>query len=104
MIISCCTHPNATGETFLVSDGEAVSTPELIKMIASVMNKKAKLLPFPQSLLKTMASLLGKKEELDRLLKSLCIDSSKIKKVLNWTPPFSLRDGIAETVKWYRNR
>jgi nucleoside-diphosphate-sugar epimerase len=103
-IITCCLHPNAKGETFLVSDGEDVSTPELIKMIAHAMNKKAKLLPFPQALLRMMGTLIGKKEELDRLLRSLCIDSSKIKKVLNWTPPFSMRDGINETVKWYKNR
>ena len=103
-IITCCTHPNAKGETFLVSDGEDVSTSELIKMIASGMNKKAKLFPFPQSLLKIMGTLIGNKEELDRLLRSLCVDSSKIRKVLNWTPPFSMRDGINETVKWYKSR
>ena len=103
-IVTCCVHPNAKGETFLVSDGENVSTPELIRMIASAMNKKAKLFPCPESLLKTVVALLGKKEELDRLLRSLRIDSSKIRKVLNWTPPFSMRDGIAETVKWYINR
>jgi nucleoside-diphosphate-sugar epimerase len=102
-IITCCTHPNVKAETFLVSDGEDVSTPELIKMIASVMGKKAKLFPFPQSLLKIMGTLIGNKEELDRLLRSLCVDSSKIRKVLNWTPPFSMRDGINETVKSYKN-
>ena len=103
-IITCCLHPNAKGETFLVSDGEDVSTPELIRLIASAMNKKAKLFPFPQSLLKIMGTLIGKKEELDRLLRSLCIDGSKIRKVLNWNPPFSMRDGINETVKWYKSR
>jgi len=46
-----------------------------------------------------MGTIVGKKEELDRLLMSLCIDSSKIRKVLNWTPPFNMRDGIQETVK-----
>jgi len=52
--------------------------------------------------LETMVSLIGKKEELDRLLRSLCIDSSKIRKVLNWKPPFSMKDGINETVKAYK--
>jgi nucleoside-diphosphate-sugar epimerase len=98
-IVTCCTHPNAKGETFLVSDGEDVSTPELIRMIASAMNKKAKLFPFAQSSLKTIGTFIGKKEELDRLLGSLSVDSSKIRKILNWTPPFSMRDGIQETVK-----
>ena len=51
-----------------------------------------------------MAALLGKKEEVDRLPGSLCIDSSKIRKALNWTPPFSMREGIQETVKWYKDR
>ena len=49
-----------------------------------------------------MGTLIGKKEELDRLLRSLCIDSNKIRKVLNWTPPFSMKDGINETVKAYK--
>lgn len=103
-IITCCVHPNARGETFLVSDGEDVSTPELIRMIAHAMHKKAKLFPSPQSLLSIIGTLTGKKAELDKLLGSLCIDSSKIRKVLNWNPPFKMRDGIHETVKCYKNR
>ena len=55
-------------------------------------------------LLKMMGALIGKKEELDRLLRSLSVDSSKIRKILNWNPPFSMREGINETVKWYKNR
>lgn len=102
-IINCCINPNAKGETFLVSDGEDVSTSELIKIIASGMNKKDKLFIFPQPLLKMMGTLIGKKEVLDRLFGSLCIDSCKIRKVLNWNPPFSMREGINETIKWYKN-
>jgi len=101
-IIACCTHPNAKGETFLVSDGEDASTAELVRMIAIAMGKKAKLFPFPQSLLSIIGTLTGKKAELNRLFGSLCIDSSKIRKVLNWKPPISMRDGIQETIKWYK--
>jgi nucleoside-diphosphate-sugar epimerase len=73
-------------------------------MIAHAMNKKANLFPFPQSLLRILGTLTGKNEELDRLFGSLCIDSSKIRRVLNWTPPFSMREGVRETVKWYKNQ
>lgn len=102
-IIACCINPNAKGETFLVSDGEDVSTPELIRMIALAMDKNPKLFPFPQAFLRVLGTLTGKKEEIDRLFGSLCIDNSKIRKVLNWEPPFSMRDGIQETVKWHKN-
>jgi len=100
-IIACCSNPNAKGETFLVSDNEDISTPDLIRMIALAMNKKNRLFPFPQSLLRMIGALAGKKEELDRLFSSLCVDSRKIRKVLNWNPPFSMKEGIHETVKWY---
>ena len=103
-IATCCNHPNAKEETFLVSDGEDVSTPELIRMIAQAMDKKARLFPVPEYLLRIAGIITGKKETLDRLVRSLCIDSSKIRNVLDWKPPFSMREGIEETVKWYRNR
>lgn len=102
-IITCIVHPHAVGETFLVSDGKDISTPDLIRMIASAMRKKARLLPFSPVLLKAIARVVGKGPEIDRLTGSLCIDSSKIRKVLGWKPPFTIEEGIYETVKWYQS-
>lgn len=102
-IVTCITHPDAAGKTFLVSDGQDISTSNLIKMIASAMGKRPRLLPFPPALLKVMGWFSGKSAEMQRLAGSLCIDSSRIRKVLGWNPPFTVEEGIYETVKWYRS-
>ena len=103
-IIKCIEHPNAANQTFLLSDGQDVSTPELIRMIASAMGKKPRLAPCPPVVLKFLGKLTGKSLEVKRLIGSLQIDNSKIKKVLNWQRPFTMEEGIAETVKWYLKR
>ncbi len=94
-------HPAAANQTFLVSDGEDVSTPELIRRIACALNRPARLFPFPPSLLRLAGMLSGQSETLDRLLNSLLIDSSKIRHELNWTPTYSMEQGLSETAKWY---
>ncbi|MCX5704142.1 MAG: GDP-mannose 4,6-dehydratase, partial [Candidatus Omnitrophica bacterium] len=98
-IITCISHPLAAGETFLVSDGQDVSTPDLIKMIASAMNKKLVLFSLPPSILKGLCRIMGKAEELEKLTGTLLVDSSKIRNMLGWRPPFTLEEGIRETVK-----
>ncbi|OGP64593.1 MAG: hypothetical protein A3K22_06445, partial [Deltaproteobacteria bacterium RBG_16_42_7] len=102
-IINCIDKTEAAGQTFLVSDEQDISTPDLIRMIASAMGKRPKLLPFPPTLLKVIGRFSGKNAEMARLTGSLCIDSSKIRKVLNWKPPFTMEEGIRETVKWYKD-
>ena len=101
-IFVCIQHPNAAGETFLVSDGQDVSTSDLIKIIASAMNKKPVLFSLHPSILKTLSKIAGKAEELEKLTGSLLVDSSKIRNLLGWKPPFTLEEGIEETVKHYR--
>ena len=99
LIIKCIDHPKASGKTFLASDGEDLSTPELIKLIASSMEKKANLFPFPISILKFFASVFGRREEINRLVGSLRIDNSYTKEILNWTPPVSVEEGIRRMVQ-----
>lgn len=98
-IIKCIENPNAANQTFLVSDGQDVSTPELIRMIAKAMGKKARLFPCPVSFLKMIGKVAGKSDEIERLTGSLQIDSAKIKSTLNWTPPYTIEEGSMETVK-----
>jgi nucleoside-diphosphate-sugar epimerase len=98
-IITCIQHPKAAGEIFLVSDGQDVSTPDLIKMIACAMNKKVVLFFLQPGILKGLCRIMGKAEELEKLIGSLLVDSSKIRNSLGWKPPFTLEEGIRETVK-----
>ena len=99
LLIRCIEHPEASGKTFLASDGEDLSTPELINLIASSMGKKANLFPFPIFILKFIGSILSKSEEINRLVGSLRIDNSYTKEILNWTPPLSAEEGIRRMVQ-----
>jgi len=103
-IITCIDHPNAKNQTFIVSDGEDLSTPELIRRIAKAMDKTPFLLPISPNLIKIGTKLLGKEEIADRLLGSLQVDSSKLRTMLDWTPPYTLNEGLKITVDWFKNR
>ncbi|MFH1900881.1 MAG: NAD-dependent epimerase/dehydratase family protein [Candidatus Omnitrophota bacterium] len=95
----CIEHPKAAGETFLVSDGQDVSTPDLIRMIAHAMGKKAVLFSLPHGILKALCKIAGKGEEVEKLTGSLLVDSSKIRNLLGWNPPFTIEEGVKETVR-----
>ena len=97
-------HEAAVGEVFLVADGEGISTPDLIRRIAEALGKPARLFPVPESLLRAAAGVLGKSGMTDRLIESLAIDDRKIRQILAWQPPFSMVEGLRETVAWYRSR
>jgi nucleoside-diphosphate-sugar epimerase len=98
---ACLRHPAAAGKTFLPSDGCPVSTPELICTIAKAFGKKARLLPVPVVLMRSVARLAGKTALADRLLGSLTVDSTSMQRQLNWDPPFNFEQEIDETVAWY---
>ncbi len=100
-ITTCLFHPQARNQTFLVSDSEAVSTPTLMTEIAQTMGKSPVLMPIPTPVLKLSGKLSGNEETVHRLLGSLELDSTKIRTMLAWTPPFSLKQGLQETVAWY---
>lgn len=102
-LLACATHPAAAGKTYLVSDGESVSTPELLQCLAETMGVPSRVFPFPLALLKLAGKLTGKSAQLERLLGSLQVDSGKIRRELNWVPPFTLQEGLQETAQQLRN-
>lgn len=97
----CATHPAAAGKTFLVSDGEDVSTPELIRRTAAALGVPARLLPLPASFMTLAGKLTSKSGTVNRLTGSLTVDSSKIRQELGWKPPFTMEEGLRETAKWF---
>lgn len=99
----CAIHPAAAGQTYLLSDRDDISTPNLTRQLALAMGKPARLFPFPAPLLKIAGRLLGKSEQIGRLLGSLQIDSGKIRRELNWQPPCTLQQGLQATVDWYKS-
>ena len=100
-LFTCATHPRAVGNTFLVSDGTDVSTPELIQKISFALGKHVRIFALPPWLLRLLGRLSGKYETVSRLLDSLFVDSTKIRTELDWKAPFSMEEGLKETAKWY---
>ena len=94
-------HPDAANKLYLLSDGQDVSTTELVERIAQALNKTPRLFSMPQGMLRLAASVLGKSSAVDRLYGSLYLDSAKIRQELSWTPPFSMQQGLAETAQWF---
>ena len=100
-LIACATHPAAVGQTYLVSDSEGISTPDLIRSLAKALGKSNLVYPFPISVMRFCAGLFGKSAAVDRLTQSLQIDSSKIRKELSWKPPYTMQQGLQATADWY---
>lgn len=100
-LLRCIEHPNAQGETFLVSDGEDISTPELIGKLAKAMGCRARLFGVPVGMLTGLARLAGQKAACDRLCGSLQIDASHAHTILNWSPPVSVDQALGDTARWY---
>ena len=99
LLITCLKHPAAAGQTFLVSDGEDVSTTELLRRTAQAMGKPARLLPVSAALLQMGAALLGKGDVVQRLCGSLQVDISKTRQLLGWSPPLTLDQGLKKAVE-----
>ncbi len=96
---TCVTHPAAPGEVFLVSDGEDLSTPQLIRVMAEAMGLKPRLLPFPPVWLKGLAGLLGRAPEVERLCGNLQVDIGKSARLLGWHPHVPVADGLREMLR-----
>lgn len=97
-------HPAAPDRTWMVSDGEDVSTPELVRRIARAMGRRARLLSVPTATLRLAAGLMGKGAEVRRLCDSLTVDITPTCGELGWSPPLSMDEALARTVSWYRSQ
>lgn len=93
-IVTCITHPQAANQTFLVSDGQDLSTTELVRGMARAAGVPARLLPVPVCALQAAGSLLGKGDAVQRLCGNLQVDISKARSLLGWVPPVSVAEGL----------
>ena len=97
----CLTHEKAAGETFLVSDGDDLSTPELIRGLGRALARPARLFPVSPRWLEGIGKLTGKSSAVQRLLGTLRVDSRKIRQTLDWQPPYTVSQGLAATATAY---
>lgn len=93
-IVTCITHPKAANQTFLVSDGQDLSTTELVRGMAKAAGVPARLLPVPVWALQAAGALLGKGDAVQRLCGNLQVDISKARQLLGWVPPVSVEEGL----------
>lgn len=102
VLITVLTHTASAGQTYLVSDGADVSVPELIRRLAAALSVPARLFPMPAQAIRFFGALSGKRSLVNSLTNSLIVDISKIHHELNWTPPYTLNDGLRETTDWFK--
>ena len=101
-IVTCMEHPSAANETFLVSDGEDLSTAELVRRLARAMGRPSRLIPIPPAVLMAGATLFGRREMAQRLVGSLQVDISKARRILGWVPPVSIDEGLRRAAEHCR--
>lgn len=94
LIVRCIDHPAAANQLFLASDGEDISTTDLLRGVGDAMGRPARLIPVPPRILQLSAAVLGKNAMAQRLLGSLQVDISKTRELLHWTPPYTLEQGL----------
>lgn len=101
LIVTCIDHPAAANQTFLVSDGEDLSTSALLRRMGQALDKPARLIPVPVWMLETAAALLGKRAFSTRLCGSLQVDIGKTRALLAWNPPVGVDDALRKVAKHF---
>lgn len=106
--------PSAAHETFYVSDGRDLSTPELMRVIAKSLARKARLLPVPTSIVRgagRVGDLLSRiapvhltSDTVAAVLGSLFVDISHLREMTGFRAPMTVDDGMAQTAEWYKMR
>ena len=99
LIICAAKDDKAAGQTFLMSDGEDLSTPNLIKLLGWALHKPVGLFAFPPSIMAFGAALINQHDIVQRLIGNLQVDISRARQDLNWTPVQSVKEGLIATVQ-----
>jgi len=100
-LVLCAIHPAAAGKTYLLSDGEDISTPILLRHMSESMGRKLRIFSAPSWLLQGGATILEQRPALDRVTESLRLDSAPIRNELGWVPKYSVMQGLKATTEWY---
>jgi nucleoside-diphosphate-sugar epimerase len=99
LLLAVCDHPAAANQIFLVSDGEDLSTADLLQRVAAAMGRPARLWPVPTTLLRLAAKVMGRQDLAQRLLADLLVDIAKNRRLLGWSPLVSVDEGLSLAAK-----
>ena len=102
LIVTCLNHPAAANQTILVSDGEDLSTADLLRRMGEAMGRPARLFYVPTALLKLGVTVVSKPGIYQRLCGSLQLDIAKTQQLLDWTPPMSVDEGLRRATNEFR--
>lgn len=103
-LVCCATSPDAAHQCFHVADGDDPTVSELAQIIGRHLQKTVRLVPVPVGLLRLLGRLVRRPGHVERLIGSLQVDTSRIRRVLGWNPPYSADQGLAATAEWYRSK
>jgi nucleoside-diphosphate-sugar epimerase len=103
LVVNLLQNPAACGRVWMVSDGEDLSTADLIRRIGYAMGRRVRLLSVPISMLRLCGGLIGRKREINRLCDSLLVDIAPTRLELRWSPPMTVDEALRRTVAWYES-
>lgn len=101
ILATCLEHPAVGGQTYVVCDGEPISTCELVQLIGRFMGRNPLLLPVPRFLIAAVAGLIGRREDVTRVFDPLRIDDRRFRQHTGWSPLSPLTQGLEQTVLWF---
>ena len=101
LLLTCVEHPAAVNQVFLASDGNDLSTTQMLQELGEALDKPARLLPIPMSWLNLAFTVLGKRDFSQRLCGSLHVDITKNQQLLGWTPPVAIEEAMRKTAQAY---
>jgi UDP-glucose 4-epimerase len=101
LIAVCLRHPEAAGRTFLASDDEDLSTPQLFARVSVLLGRRPRLFPLPMPALRALGRAVGADDVMQRLCGSLQVDVSETRQILGWQPPRRPNDALADMVRHY---
>ncbi|BCF89410.1 UDP-glucose 4-epimerase family protein [Paraburkholderia largidicola] len=102
-LMHCATDPRASGQCFHVADDEDQTVAELVRSIGTHLHRPARLFDVPVAWLRLAGHITGRSAQIDRLIGSLQVDTSRLRQTLDWKPPYTADEGLAETVNWYQS-
>ena len=101
LVVTCVNHPAAPGRAFLVSDGEDLSTAELVRRLSHALGVRPRLLPVPAWALHAITAAIGRGDAARRLCESLQVDIGALRRDLGWAPPITVDEGLARAAEYF---
>ncbi|MCS6761558.1 MAG: NAD-dependent epimerase/dehydratase family protein [Candidatus Devosia symbiotica] len=94
IICLCLSHPAAGGQSFIATDGPAVSTRQIIEALASGMDRHPRLFALPDRILAGLARLAGCTRAYEQLTQDLECSNARVQRLLGWRPVIASQDGL----------